>query len=204
MKVYRIQQKNFNSITQSTLSVEDGTKFQFIPTGKEDMYNVAYITNGSKENVIRCKRLVNSFQFLLPYDRLLIILKDFMGKPFEESEEIKINDFYLSCFPKGHPERPLEFYHVLDFTGTAFKVIRVRITDPLNKIYNPRIEYTTIAPLILFRSQTGIARGPETALFTDFMKKEDFECYMDIVTLTLKGDTNRLMKNEILYNSGAD
>ena len=70
MKIYRIQQKNFNSITQSTLSVEDGTKFQFIPTGKEDMYNVAYITDGSKENIIRCKRLVNSFQFLLPYDKL--------------------------------------------------------------------------------------------------------------------------------------
>ena len=165
------------------------------------MHNVAYITDGSKENVIKCKRMVNSFQFLLPCDKLLIILRDCMGEPFEKSEEIKINDFYLFCFPKGHPERPLEFYHVLDFTGTAFKVIRVRITDPLSRTYNPQIEYTTIAPLTLFRSQTGIARGPETALFTNFMKKEDFERYMDIVTLTLKGDTNRLMTNEILYNS---
>ena len=168
------------------------------------MHNVAFITDGSKENVLKSRRLVNSFQFLLPNEKLLIILRDVMGFPFAESEEIKINDFYLSCFPKNHPEKPLEFYHVLDFTGTAFKVLRVRITDPLSRTYNPRIEFATIAPLVLFRSQTGIARGPETALFTDFMKKEDFDCYMEVVIQKLKGDINRLMKNEILYNSGAD
>lgn len=204
MKTYQIQQKNFNSITQSTITVADDTKFQFIPTGKEDMYNVAFITDGSKENVLKARRMVNSFQFLLPNERLLVILKDFMGTPFTESEEIKIKDFYLFCFPKGKPERPLEFYHVLDFTGTAFKVLRVRLVNPLNRTYNPRIEFTTVAPLTLFRSQTGIVRGPETVLFTDFMKREDFERYMDIATLELKGDINRLMKNEILYNSGAD
>ena len=126
-----------------------------------------------------------------------------MGKPFEPSQELDIDEFYMSCFPKKHPEQAIEYYHVLEFTGSAFKVVRVRFSDPLRKVYNPRIEYTTIPALELFRNQEGVSRGPETLLFTTFIEKEDFDHYMDFAIKTLKGDTNCLMTNEILYNSGA-
>lgn len=203
MKAYRIQQRSFSVITQTTINVLDDTKFQFIQTSKEDLHNVAFITSGDQANIIKSRRLTNSFHFLLPNKRLLVILKDVMGKPFEPSQELDIDDFYMSCFPKNHPERALELYHVLEFTGSAFKVVRVRFYDPLTKVYNPRVEYTTVPMLELFRNQEGISRGPETLLFTNFIQKEDFDHYMDFAIKTLKGDTNCLLNNEILYNSGA-